>query len=322
MAGPLPPEVDDVANQLVRVYLRAQATIDDELAQLVSDSKNFRRVSRLREMRLRISLMLDDVDLQATDWLSNEFPKVYNLGAFDGSFQAGNQNGWTLVPRDALTQLVTDTFDDLLRATQFVRERAKQLVRQVAKGALEDKLLLGKTAIESGRSIATALGRDGLQAIVYADGSVHGLGEYGPMVARTKSAVTYNIGSVNGAQFGGVQFWEVFDGPDCGWTSHDDVEPASGKIVTYEESLGWPIAHPNCRRTFGARPDLQTANQARDAIPTPETQLEILQAASADARAALAGQTSARAQRMTKVLDGRDARLAARAAKLAARQNV
>lgn len=48
----------------------------------------------------------------------------------------------------------------------------------------------------------------------------------------------------------GVQYLSVIDGPECGWTSHDDPEIANGKVVTLEEALQYPVAHPFCRRSF------------------------------------------------------------------------
>lgn len=44
---------------------------------------------------------------------------------------------------------------------------------------------------------------------------------------------------------------QVFDGDDCGWTSHDDPEKADGKVVTFDEADANPLAHPRCVRSFG-----------------------------------------------------------------------
>jgi hypothetical protein len=71
-----------------------------------------------------------------------------------------------------------------------------------------------------------------------------------------KSAVAYNAGTFNRAREAGVQFMEMFDGADCGWTSHRDADKPNGTVRTVEEAANWPIFHPRCRRAFGPRPDI------------------------------------------------------------------
>jgi hypothetical protein len=88
------------------------------------------------------------------------------------------------------------------------------------------------------------------------------------MVLRTKSAVAYNAGTVNAGREHGVVWYEVFDGPHCGWDRHDSGDLAIGKIIRATEALMVPLAHPNCRRSFGARPDLSTRAEAVRARPS------------------------------------------------------
>jgi hypothetical protein len=57
-----------------------------------------------------------------------------------------------------------------------------------------------------------------------------------------------------------VQRMQVFDGADCGWTSHKNPDKAGGTLRTVEEAAQWPISHPRCRRAFGARPDATAVN--------------------------------------------------------------
>lgn len=72
-------------------------------------------------------------------------------------------------------------------------------------------------------------------------------------IALTETANAYNHASLAGyAQTGLVDEVEVFDGPDCGWTSHDDPDLAHGSKRTLEEARRQPISHPNCQRAFGA----------------------------------------------------------------------
>ena len=72
-------------------------------------------------------------------------------------------------------------------------------------------------------------------------------------VALTETANAYNRASLDGyAETGLVDTVQVFDGPDCGWTSHDDPDLANGSTRTLEEARRHAIAHPRCQRAFGA----------------------------------------------------------------------
>jgi hypothetical protein len=39
-------------------------------------------------------------------------------------------------------------------------------------------------------------------------------------------------------------------------------------VVSKDDALAHPIAHPNCRRSYGARPDITTAGAAEAATPS------------------------------------------------------
>jgi hypothetical protein len=70
-------------------------------------------------------------------------------------------------------------------------------------------------------------------------------------IARTETATAFNLGAVTGYQQSGlVRMVEVQDGPNCGWLAHNDPDRAQGKIVTLDEAMTHPIAHPNCLRAF------------------------------------------------------------------------
>ena len=72
------------------------------------------------------------------------------------------------------------------------------------------------------------------------------------MIARTETANVYNHLAIAGYDAGGVASVIVFDGPDCGWTSHDDLDKANGTVRTLVDARANVIAHPNCGRAFGA----------------------------------------------------------------------
>lgn len=96
----------------------------------------------------------------------------------------------------------------------------------------------------------------GIKAAVFNPGQGHSIGkkyklnDYGGMVLRTNANRAYNMGVLNALKKKGVEFVNVSDGPECGWSYHEDGDLANGKVVTIDEANAFPIAHPNCRRTF------------------------------------------------------------------------
>lgn len=100
-------------------------------------------------------------------------------------------------------------------------------------------------AIESGQSV------DSLESTLaqvfenWSTGRAH-------TVALTETANAYSLASVEGYRESGlVDEVEVFDGPECGWTEHDDPDLADGSIRTLDEAQEYPTSHPNCQRAFG-----------------------------------------------------------------------
>jgi hypothetical protein len=106
------------------------------------------------------------------------------------------------------------------------------------------------------------------------------------MVVRSQTAIAYNMAVIGGMERGtdGPLFLEVFDGPSCGWEYHDSPRRAAGLILSPEEALAFPISHPNCRRAFGYRPDIETKEQADGASSSVATGQERAQVAQDTAR--------------------------------------
>ena len=69
-------------------------------------------------------------------------------------------------------------------------------------------------------------------------------------IARTESAFATNEAASQIYGKEGIDQVEVLDGPDCGWTSHDDPLKADGRVVSVAEARRQPISHPNCVRAF------------------------------------------------------------------------
>lgn len=270
---PFDAELAQLTDQLTKAYNDAWRQVlaeQQRVAQgIATNPRLWRQRDRLVEMRQRIELEMRNVDALAEAWVTREYPKFYLAGAEKAATQLHSPFSWTQTHRDAVVLLVRDTMDDLLEATAFVRDDTKRFIRAASKAALERGQLVGRTARQTASKLSQFIEARGIHAVRYANGAKHGLADYAEMMVRTKTAVAYNVGTLNqGAEFG-VKYYEVFDGPSCGWSSHNDTELANGKIVSAKEAATYVIAHPRCARSFGARPDITTPVVAKGAKPTP-----------------------------------------------------
>ena len=115
------------------------------------------------------------------------------------------------------------------------------------------------TARQAAKQLADELAMQSLEHVVYRNGARIPVRVWAETATLAKSAVAYNAGTLNLTRQAGVTMVEVFDGPDCGWTTHQDPDKANRTIRTVEEAAQWPISHPRCRRGFGPRPDIVDA---------------------------------------------------------------
>lgn len=259
-------DVHALADPLAQAYAKVWSEIESWERKLQSDPRREAQRRRLDATRRQIEADMNGLDDQAREWLSREFPKAYHSGVVDAAEHGIN---WHQVHQDAAQRLVNGLHLDLLQATSNVRQTTKELVRRVA-GDQQLRLALGgqETAVSAGRRMASILKGHGVTALVYKDGSRHGLAEYAQVAIRSTTAVAYNFGSLNGAP--DVAMWEVFDGPNCGWTRHDDPQHANGMVVTRQQAADHPISHPNCRRSFGPRPDLEPVKPVKPRLGRKE----------------------------------------------------
>ena len=249
-------------------------------AAIAEDPARFARRARLAQMRSEIEARLADVDNQARTWLSDQFPTAYRLGAETvGPFR------WTAIDTRAVTILATDSFSELLAATDGVSESTKALIRELAKRQALLTVTTDRTATQAARELRRLLEQRGIFAVRYRDGSRHGLADYSDMLLRTKTGMAHNAGLLNAAKRAGAQYVEVFDGFGCGWTSHADADTANGTIRSVEEAAQHVLSHPRCQRSFGPRPDVSTEREALQARPSTSPAQRADQAVAERARA-------------------------------------
>ncbi len=96
----------------------------------------------------------------------------------------------------------------------------------------------------------------------------------GQMIARTELALADQQSAVDRYRAGGVEVVEVFDGPGCGWTSHDDPDIANGSVRTLDQAETQPLSHPNCRRAFLPVTDVVVPDTAEELAEWQQAQQE------------------------------------------------
>lgn len=264
---------DVVADELARTYVRAWDRIQTQLDDIGDNPERWRKRARLNELADEIGRMADELDGEAAAWVQQRLPTVYESGAAAMANAIQTAQGvtqsaagapglsgaftWTLAHREAMQEVAGTTYDYLLAATSHVKATTKELIRELVHNEVLQKLVTGETAKQLGQRIAKQLlAEHAIAAVTYKNGARHTIGDYAEMVARSQTAIAYNRGSLEQCRANGVFYVDVFDGPECGWTSHDDTDLANGSTRTIEEAAAFSISHPRCARSFGPRPDI------------------------------------------------------------------
>lgn len=275
----LPPEIEDLSGLLATDFRRIWELVTTELDRLeVQWPRTFAvREHRLNELEITVRALMAEADEIAAQHLLTVLEGSFTLGALTTSAMAGVIT--ETIPTAAAVHLAQDAMNDILAATNQVTESTRDLVRAIARDEILMHTYVGQTPDETARRIRKHLTDHGVHAVTYKNGAQHGLGSYAEMLVRTKTAEAYNAGTLQGADELDIGFWEVLDGPGCGWSRHDDPVLADGLIVTTQESQSCPISHPNCRRTMVARIDIETVAEAHAAGRLPDDVWETSRAA-------------------------------------------
>lgn len=224
----------------------------------------------LSEFLRAIEAFMATVDEDVRRFLTLHLGPRYEAGAVEAT--GAPVGSWSAAHQQALTSLATDTYEDFLkraRAAEQVSEAFVRAVRDASAKELPKLAAGGRTARQAADRLEKRLLTDyGITHVTYANGAQVTVRTYARMVARTKSAVAYNAGTLNGAYAVGVRFVEVFDGADCGFTSHEDPDKANATVRHIMDAAKHAIAHPNCTRGFGPRPDVTNPTEAKNAEPS------------------------------------------------------
>lgn len=272
------------------------AQVREQETELVERWPTMTRGER-RDRTRALQAAVADMMRQARELLAVNVPAVvdeaYTLGRVGTAGSIGRPPVLTTADLDSRAVFAADTYNDLLRATRFVEESTKDLVRYLAREHAADRLTGNLTAQQAARNLARDLLGRQVAAIVYRDGSRHGLADYADMVLRTKTAEAYQVGGFNQARALGVRWMEILDNPECGLDGHDDPTKANGLIVTVDEAARYPISHPRCVRATTPRPDVDSQAAAAAARPSTTAEQNADQARVAQAREDLAARRAA-----------------------------
>lgn len=266
--------LDLLTRNMLDVYRTVERDLQRQWAQVVNDPSGGRARARLTELFASIDRSKSDVGNAAEEWLQHAFPGRYAQGMANMRERYSSApSSWTQPHRDAVGLLAVDTFDSLLRPTQFEPDAIKATVRELARAQVAQSIVGGDTATQAGRDLRDKLAAQGIFGVTYADGKFMPGSSYADMVVRTRTAIAYNAGGINQARADGIDVFEISDGPDCGLSFHDDDQLANGMIVDPDTAASFPISHPNCVRDFLPRPDLTPTDVAAgnfDTITDPE----------------------------------------------------
>ena len=265
----LPDEVEALSTALTNDLKKVWEAIQTELTTL----EDLPSASAAREHKLlRIETQIRELLAQADDIAAQHI-----LNALEGAFTFGALTTYAMagvivesIPIGAVVALARDTMQDILAATKYVDETTKTLLRAIARDEILNHVTIGQTPQQTAKHIRDLMAEHQVHAVTYKNGAKHGLGSYAEMLVRTKTAEAYTAGTLTAAEELEIGFWEVLDGPGCGWLSHDDPVKADGLIVTTQEAREHPIAHPNCRRDMVARIDIETLDDIAEAGRLPD----------------------------------------------------
>jgi hypothetical protein len=262
---PQPRQVEQLAADLLALYQHSWDRITAAEQAVLADwlkLNRTQRLARLRALQATVEHLMDTVDEQATRFVNDRLPQAYLFGA-----AAAGLADPTLLPVDvdAIGVLAKDTYSSLLAATTFVRRSTKDLIRMLSRTHIADKIVRGSTATQAARDLARTIEGRGIAAVVYADGSRHGLADYADVVVRTKSAEAYSTATLNQLDLAGIRFAECFDNPRCGLDGHDAPEKPNGRVYPVRVAQEFVISHPRCVRSWGGRPDVTSDREAKRA---------------------------------------------------------
>jgi hypothetical protein len=256
---PLPDRLVRSGDRYTEKWRQLEDSVNVDLEAILSGDIGSTERAKLRRIVHRLDIESAQLAAEARKWLGTQLGAAWATGAITS--QAGRFQ-WTGAHRSALELLVDDTHAELLANTRLMSRDVKQLVRSAGRLTVLEKVSTGTPAKTAGRQLADRLRSTGVTSVTYADGRHIRASTYAEMLVRTKTAAAYNLGGLNQMTGHGVRYVECVDGADCGLVTHDDGDKPNGRILPVDVAATYPSSHPNCRRDFLPRPDVESDDEA------------------------------------------------------------
>lgn len=278
----------DSMPELTAAYVRAWERIQTEQALISNELNQFRRRRRLLELEKAVAEVMDRLDDYSRAYIAAEMPKVYASGAQRAVPLMQVTPTFAQIDTEAVRRLSSDLFDDLLAKTQFVRQDTKRAIQRALKDRIIQGQILGDSPAATRKMVREQLEQVGIRGVRYANGRWVPLDTYASMAIRTKTAIAQNEGGINYGRNSGVEWFQCFDGASCGLYGHNQGPAANGYVGTAEEAMSYPVAHPNCVRSWSPIPGVTSkeAAEANKITPTKAQQADQLAAEEARRQAA------------------------------------
>ena len=144
----------------------------------------------------------------------------------------------------AMVELLRTAGQRIVRINQITREAVQRTLNEgIARGLSDFQIARGVTELRDAAGNITREAFTGLQDVVtetYKDRAL--------TIARTEMATASQEATADRYSDAGVTEVDIIDGPECGWTFHDDPDLADGSRRSVGESRIHPLSHPNCVR--------------------------------------------------------------------------
>ena len=161
------------------------------------------------------------------------------------------------LPMD-LSRVVGDIGTRVRAITETTRRRlAARIVEGLDQGLSVEQIVRGTEKYDGLRNMVDRWASTGIAPFAGRVGTVPLRSSRAYLIALTETGNAFNRATLERYRESFVEVVEVFDGPDCGWTAHNDPDLANRSTRTLDAAKAHPLAHPRCQRAFGARVDLR-----------------------------------------------------------------
>jgi hypothetical protein len=232
--------------------------------------KTIRQIELMKQIQVMIKRMdkpmFDRIDNYIkTAYLEGRAYHMLSVGDAETMKDAIDNQSWNRVNRDKVEAIVSDTYNDILLATQNTEKHIKGLVRDTVSKVAQYNAVKNTNYTEQAEQLKKELSKKGLSERIVKEGFVGivdkkgrrwDLGVYSKMVMKTKINDAFKEGVMQRAKEEGMDLAVISD-----HSADDACSKWEGVVVsmtgatkgypTYAEARGTnQVFHPNCEHTL------------------------------------------------------------------------